>query len=102
MCMANTISSSQKPLPRATIARFDNPPPCLKSFSKVFPESHDPFGLHSYSDFLFQPWANPMYFCETCRLFWQNPAHYASQTEICRPVCLFYTNNLRCKFDKSA
>ncbi len=31
---------------------------------------------------------------ETCRLFWQNPAHYASQTEICRAVCLFYTNNL--------
>jgi hypothetical protein len=31
---------------------------------------------------------------ETCRLFWQNPAHYASQTEIRRPVCLFYTNKL--------
>src|SRR5947209_3196976 len=64
MCMANTISSSQKPLLRVTIARFDNPPPCLKSFSKVFPESRDPFGLDSYSDFLFQPWANPIHCCE--------------------------------------
>src|SRR5437763_6797229 len=60
MFMAHTISSSQKPLPRATIARFDNPPPYLKSFSKVFPVSHDPFGLDSYSDYLFQPWANPI------------------------------------------
>src|SRR5712691_10005276 len=59
MFMAHTISSSRKPLPRATIALFDNPPPRLKSFSKGFPESHDPFGLDSYSDFLFQPWANP-------------------------------------------
>src|SRR5437763_15169538 len=48
MCMANTISSSQKPLSRASIGRCDNLPPCLKSFSKVFSESHDPFGLSSY------------------------------------------------------
>jgi hypothetical protein len=101
--MANTISSSQKPLPRATIARFDKPPPCLKSFSKVFPESHDPFGLHSYSNFLFLPWANPIFdalvdaraarrhVCELApvladvREYWPGPAHAVKWNKVRLP-----------------
>src|SRR5579875_1681277 len=35
MCKANTTSLSRKASPRATIARFGNPPPRLKSFSKM-------------------------------------------------------------------
>ncbi len=32
--------------------------------------------------------------CEICRLLWQNPAHYASQTENYRPVYPSYIRNL--------
>src|SRR5207302_10180148 len=91
MSMAPIISFFQKVWLKATIAPFVLFRLLLKSFSKCGPEKYGSFGLDSYSNFLFQLWANPSMWI---RLFSPIPQHISRGYQIFRAFILMAGKDL--------